>query len=147
MALVVKNLPEMQEMRVQSLHWDNILEEGMATHSSILAQTVAHGITKSWTEATKHAHMQYYVWQQIDTQQILKGWMNEWTNDFLCRLFNVLQTDFVTPPHCCAPPYTAPSAQQAPATPLSMCSDVASMLYAFHPSSKEKNWSHGKQVT
>ena len=77
MALVVKNLPEMQEMWVQSLHWDNILEEGMATHSSILAQTVANGITKSWTEATKHAHMQYYVWQQIDTQQILKGWMNE----------------------------------------------------------------------
>ena len=28
---------EMQETRVQSLHWDDPLEKGMATHSSILA--------------------------------------------------------------------------------------------------------------
>jgi hypothetical protein len=40
--LVVKNLPAM--IRVQSLHWDNILEEGMATHSNILAQKIP------WTE-------------------------------------------------------------------------------------------------
>ena len=36
----VKNLPEMQEaqeMQVQSLGWEDPLEEGMATHSSILA--------------------------------------------------------------------------------------------------------------
>ena len=37
---MVKNLPAMQKMqetRVQSLGGDNALEEGMATHSSILA--------------------------------------------------------------------------------------------------------------
>ena len=34
---VVKNLPTMQEARVQSLGWEDPLEEGMATHSSILA--------------------------------------------------------------------------------------------------------------
>ena len=37
---MVKNLPAMQKMqetRVQSLGEDNALEEGMATHSSILA--------------------------------------------------------------------------------------------------------------
>ena len=37
---VVKNLPamqEMQEMWVQSLGWKDPLEEGMETHSSILA--------------------------------------------------------------------------------------------------------------
>ena len=33
----VKNLPPMQETQVQSLGWENPLEEGMATHSSILA--------------------------------------------------------------------------------------------------------------
>ena len=33
MAQMVKNLPEMQEIWVQSLGW----EEGMATHSTILA--------------------------------------------------------------------------------------------------------------
>ena len=33
----VKNLPVMRETWVQSLDWEDPLEEGMATHSSILA--------------------------------------------------------------------------------------------------------------
>ena len=37
MAQKVKNLPAMQETRVQSLGQDNTLEKEMATHSSILA--------------------------------------------------------------------------------------------------------------
>ena len=40
MAQWVKNLPAMQEtqeMRVQSLGWEDPLEEELATHSSILA--------------------------------------------------------------------------------------------------------------
>ena len=36
-AQLVKNLPAMQEMQIQSLGWEHPLEEGMATHSSILA--------------------------------------------------------------------------------------------------------------
>ena len=35
--LVVKNLPAMQETQVWSLGWEDPLEKGMATHSSILA--------------------------------------------------------------------------------------------------------------
>ena len=38
MAQKVKNLPAMQETRVRSLHREDLLEEGMAPHSSILAQ-------------------------------------------------------------------------------------------------------------
>ena len=34
---VVKNLPAKQEMRVQSLGWEDVLEKEMARHSSILA--------------------------------------------------------------------------------------------------------------
>ena len=34
---MVKNLPAMQEMQVQSLCWKDPLEKEMATHSSILA--------------------------------------------------------------------------------------------------------------
>ena len=34
---VVKNLPAMEETRVQSLGWEDPLEKGMATQSSILA--------------------------------------------------------------------------------------------------------------
>ena len=40
----VKNLPAMQEPRVQFLGQENPLEEGMATHSSILAWRIP------WTE-------------------------------------------------------------------------------------------------
>ena len=37
MAQTVKNLPAVQETQVQSLNWEDPLEEDMATHSSILA--------------------------------------------------------------------------------------------------------------
>ena len=41
MAQMVRNLPAMQEIRVQSLDWEDPLEKGMAAHSSILAWRVA----------------------------------------------------------------------------------------------------------
>ena len=44
LAQTVKNLPAMQETQVQSLGWEELLEEGMATHSSILAWRIP------WTE-------------------------------------------------------------------------------------------------
>ena len=56
---LVKNLPAMQETQVGSLGWEDPLEEGMATHSSILAwrstmdrgpwRATVHGVTKSRT--------------------------------------------------------------------------------------------------
>ena len=36
-AQIVKNLPAMRETWIQSLGWEDPLEEGMATYSSILA--------------------------------------------------------------------------------------------------------------
>jgi len=33
----VKNLPAMQKIWVQSLGWEDLLKEGIATHTSILA--------------------------------------------------------------------------------------------------------------
>ena len=41
---VVKNLPAKQETWVQSLGWEDLLEEEMATHSSILILEIL------WTE-------------------------------------------------------------------------------------------------
>ena len=44
---MVKNPPatqETEEMLIRSLGWENLLEEGMATHSSILAWRIP------WTE-------------------------------------------------------------------------------------------------
>ena len=40
MAQTVKNLPAMQEGWVQSLGWEDPLEEEMVTHSSILARRI-----------------------------------------------------------------------------------------------------------
>ena len=58
-AQMVKNPPAMRETWVRSLGWEDALEEGMATHSSILAwrifmdrgawQAIVHGVAKSWT--------------------------------------------------------------------------------------------------
>ena len=41
---MVKNLPPNAETQVQSLCWEDPLEEGMATHSSVLALRIL------WTE-------------------------------------------------------------------------------------------------
>ena len=56
-AQMVQNLPAMQETQVQYLDWEDPLEEGIATHSSILAwripmekgawQATVHGVAKS----------------------------------------------------------------------------------------------------
>ena len=43
-AQMVKRLPAMQEMKVQSLGWEDPLEKEMTTHSSILALRIL------WTE-------------------------------------------------------------------------------------------------
>ena len=58
-AQLVKNLPTVQKTWVRSLGWEDPLEEGMATHSSILAWRIlldrgawwatVHGVTKSPT--------------------------------------------------------------------------------------------------
>ena len=55
----VNNLHAMWETWVRSLGWEDLLEEGMAIHSNILAwrirmdrgawQTTAHGVAKSQT--------------------------------------------------------------------------------------------------
>ena len=43
-AQLVKNLPAMQETWVRSLHWEDPLEKGKATHSSILAWRIPWSI-------------------------------------------------------------------------------------------------------
>ena len=64
---MVKNPPAMQETWVRSLDWEDLLEEGMATHSSVPAWRIP------WTEepvgyspwggkVTKHStHRSYMI--------------------------------------------------------------------------------------
>ena len=46
-AQLVKNLPAMQETLVQFLSWEDPLEKGKATHSSILAWRIPWGYKES----------------------------------------------------------------------------------------------------
>ena len=65
MAPTLKNPPEMQETWVQSLGWEDLQEDGMATYSSILAWRIpmdrgawwatVQGVTKSQTQLSNYA--------------------------------------------------------------------------------------------
>ena len=69
-AQMVKNLPAMWETQVWSLGWEDPPEEGMATHSSILAWriprreepgglSIVHGVAKRHDRTTKHGIAHY----------------------------------------------------------------------------------------
>ena len=72
MAQLVKNPPVMWETWVRSLGWEDPLEKGKATHSSILAWRIpwavciVHGVTKSQTQRSDF-HFQFSVahWYRI----------------------------------------------------------------------------------
>ena len=71
---MVKNLPVMQEIRVQSLDQEDPLEKGMATHSSILAWRI------SWTEKPGGL-------QSLGSQRVRHNWT---TNTFIwCRVYSL----------------------------------------------------------
>ena len=84
---MVKNPPVMQETWVRSLGWEDPLEEGMATHSSILVWrtpmdrgawwATVHGVTKSRT------------------------WLGNWTDWYFTQnpLMLMLISSFHNPPH------------------------------------------------
>ena len=48
-AQLVKNLPVMQETWVQSLGWEDPLEKGKTTHSSIPAWRTSWGLYHRWS--------------------------------------------------------------------------------------------------
>ena len=78
-AQLVKNPPAMRDTWIQSLDWEDPLEKGKATHSSILAwrnsmDCIVHGVSKSQTNfhfqsphlsyhpAGKAAHFSIFIW-------------------------------------------------------------------------------------
>ena len=60
-AQTVKNLPATQETQVQTLHWEDPLEKGMATHSGILAWRIP------WTE--EPGGLRFMGLQESDTTE------------------------------------------------------------------------------
>ena len=53
---MVKNLPAIWETWVKSLGWEDPLEEGMATHSSILAWRIPMDRGDSWATGSPWDH-------------------------------------------------------------------------------------------
>ena len=70
---MVKNLPAMRETRVQSLGQEDLLEKGMATHSSIHAWRI------SWTEEPGGL-------QSTGSQRVRHNWV---TNTFTFHSVNI----------------------------------------------------------
>ena len=104
---VVNSLPAMQETWVQSLGWEDPLEEGMATHSSTLAWRIPwteelasyspQGFTESdMTEATKQQQRQYHL--KVDYPNILKK--ESWAPKNLCFWNVVLEKTLANPLDC-----------------------------------------------
>ena len=60
---LTKSLSTMQETWVQSLGWDDPLEEGMTSHSNILACRI------TWTEETGEL-------QSVESQRVRHDWSN-----------------------------------------------------------------------
>ena len=54
MAQLVKNLPTIQETWVRSLGWEDLLEKGKATHSSILAWRIPWTVESMGSERVGH---------------------------------------------------------------------------------------------
>ena len=53
-AQLVKNLPAMQETWVQSLGWEDPLEKGKGTHSSILAWRIPQTVWSRGSQRVGH---------------------------------------------------------------------------------------------
>ena len=63
---MVKNLPAMRETWVQFLGWEDPLEEGMATHSSVLAWRIPMDREVWW--ATVHRVAELDTAEQLSMQ-------------------------------------------------------------------------------
>ena len=69
MAQMVENLPAVQDNQVQPLGWEDHLEKGMVTHSTILAWrfpwkeelwwAIVYGVAKSQTQLS-HQHFHFF---------------------------------------------------------------------------------------
>ena len=75
---MVENLPAIQETWVRCLSWEDPLEEGMATHFSILAWRIPmdrgawwatdHRVTKTLCLVTESCHLSTYIYIYMERE-------------------------------------------------------------------------------
>ena len=92
-AQTVKNLPAMQETQVRSLGWEDPLEKGMATHSSILAWRIPWtdpGVAKSRTRLRDYCFLFTFFLSQ-DESWVSGFWLPDSPHPFLPGLPGTFQ--------------------------------------------------------
>ena len=82
---MVKHLPTMQETKVQSLGWEDLLEKEMATHSSILAWKIL------WTE--KPGRLQSMGLQKVGQDWVISLSFSFFLYPFECRVPKIARRD------------------------------------------------------
>ena len=82
--MAVKNRHAIQELQVRSLGWEDRLEEGMATHSSILSwripwtekpgglQSMGHKELDTTEQLSEHTHTHIYFFQILFHYRLLQ---------------------------------------------------------------------------
>ena len=88
-AQVVKNPPAMHDTWVCSLDWDNPLEKGMASHSSVLAWTDEH---IPWTEELGGL-------QSMGSHRVRHDWATEHSTAHIHTSLHLLITNALSIPH------------------------------------------------
>ena len=92
----------MQETWVRSLGWEDPLEKGKATHSSILAWripwTVVHGVAKSWTQLSDFHFLVIQKWIQNELLHKITKYKMENIFKIILFIFSILA---VLGLHCC----------------------------------------------
>ena len=94
-AQMVKNLPSRQETQVQSLGWEDPLEEEMATHSRILAWRIPwtkepDGLQSMGSQRVRHdwATSLYHVSRFLDVAKAFLGYISVYTCEaYSCDFF------------------------------------------------------------
>ena len=79
---LVKNLPAMKETWDRPLGWEDPLEKGKASHSSILAWRTVHGVTKSRRQLSDFTFFTFFCWVIWGTGH-LEYWRHVSTSQFL----------------------------------------------------------------
>ena len=93
---VVKNLPAKQKMWVQSLGWEDPLEEVVATHSSILAWEIpwTEKLGGLWSMGSQKCRTDWVTKQQQIIRLLVNAWKSQYVLTKGVTILSLVETFF-----------------------------------------------------